>query len=737
MAGLLRSLPNRERDLALLKKTATTKQPPIMIKGSQSIIKTIDSITTMVESKLGKYKELYDCLRTEDSVREYFDAIIYNGIASIDTETSSLDPITCDLAGICLYTPGRKPVYIPVGHVSPITYMLRDNQVSREFLQDLLNICETNNVKWIVHYGKFDVRVIKNQFNLNMSVFWDTQLAAKAINPNESAALKDLHFKYCATKDSESLTYDKLFNNIPFTYIPISAAYLYAAGDPLKTFELYEYQKAKLNRRKIPGVYNVFRNIEIPLMPVIAEMEEKGIGFDLDFASELSKKYNSQLKLDLEEVHRILNTYKDKIDHFKRSHADGYKLSDPINVGSSTQLAIVLYDILGYKSPNRNLPRGTGGDILRALRCPLSNAILNYRKTKVLLSTFIDKLPNSVNTKTGRIHCKFNQDGTDTGRISSSDPNMQNIPARNKEIRKMFIPAQGNVFISCDFSQQEPRILAHMSGDKALIEAYAEGRDIYAWIASKIYDERYEDCKETFPDGTDNPAGEKRRSSVKSIVLGVMYGRGAKAIAEQIGCTPEEAQKIIDLFFDTFPLIKKWMDKTIADAHKTGYVETAWGRRRVLKDINLTPYEVTWSDGQPVDVNTRSRYIRELSKAWGREERKMVIDRALKANIILKDNRGYIAEAERQAINTPIQGSAADMTKIAMIRVQNDAELRSLGCCIVLQVHDELICECPRENADIVGQRISQIMIDSAKGVISVPMKCDVKTTLRWYGEAI
>lgn len=737
MAGLLGSLSGRERDFALLKKIATTKQAPMVLKGSKSLIGTIDSISATVETKLGKYKDLYECIRDEDEAQEYFDDIIHNGVAAIDTETSSLDAISCDFAGLCLYTLGRKPVYIPVGHVSAITNELRTDQLSLDFLAEQLKRCVEADVKWITHYGKFDVRVIKNKMRVDIPIYWDTYVASKCLNFDESAALKDLHFKYCDTKDAESLTYDKLFNDIPFTYVPISAAYLYAAGDPLKTYELYAYQKKILNRRKSPDNFNIFRYIEMPLLLAIAEIENTGVVFDFEFAAELSQQYNAKLKTDLANVYQVLDSYKDKIDYFRRTNSDGYKLSDPINIASPTQLAIILYDVLELISPDPKTPRGTGEKILKALNCPLSSVILEYRKTEKLLSTYIDKLPQVVNRDTGRVHCSFNQFGAATGRLSSSDPNMQNIPARNKEIRKMFVAAPGNVFISCDFSQQEPRILAHMSGDTALIEAYAEGRDIYAWIASKIYGERYEDCKETFPDGTDNKAGEKRRSSVKSIVLGVMYGRGAKAIAEQIKSTPEEAQQIIDLFFDTFPLIKKWMDKTISDAHKTGYVETAWGRRRVLKDIKLSPYEVTRVDGQPVDANTKRRYIQELSKVWGNEQRRAVIGRAHREGFILRDNKGYIAEAERQAINTPIQGSAADMTKIAMIRVQNDPVLRRFGCCIVLQVHDELICECPKQHAEFCGKRISEIMIDSAKGVISVPMKCDVKTTLRWYGEAI
>lgn len=676
MAGLLKSLPpraTRQSDAAAVSKASKSRSiAPTVKGGGKGIYDRISTITAVVNTKLGKYKDKYLLLRDEESVSKYFRAITDAGEGAIDTETDSLDPITCSLAGVCLYTPGQKPAYIPLHHISYITGVESANQVADDEIKKHLIECEEAGVKWVMHNAKFDIRVVKNQLGVKIKCYWDTLLAAKCLNENESAALKDLHLKYCKTEDTESLTYEKLFDGIPFTQIPISTSYLYSAGDGVKTWELMEFQKQHLNRNKLPGPYYVFKNIEMPLIPVVADMEDTGITLDMEFASTLSEKYNKLLAEREQKFYEVLGMYSDEIEDYKRKNPS-HKLSDPISISSPMQIAILLYDILKLTSPDRKKPRGTGEDILVALKVPLSNAILEYRETAKLLSTYVDKLPNVVNQKTGRIHCNFNQYGAATGRFSSSDPNMQNIPSHNKEIRKMFSAAKGYVLVSCDFSQQEPRTLAHMSKDTNLIEAYKAGKDIYAWIAEKIYKVPYEECKEFRPDGTKNPEGKKRRDSVKSIILGIMYGRGAKAIAEQIGCSVKKAQDIVDQFFSAFPKVRKWMDEVMEKAHITGYVETAWGRKRRLPDLLLDEFEFKMSGSQPayfdplafdstVEVSndvpeaTKQEYIKRLKKLWSMTEKRKVMMEAKERGIIIKDNGGFIADAERQCINSVIQG---------------------------------------------------------------------------------
>jgi DNA polymerase I-like protein with 3'-5' exonuclease and polymerase domains len=755
--GLLKSLPPRatkQSDAQAVSKASRTQTVAPTVKGGKGIFSTIATVISVVNTKLGKYKDRYVLLREEQEVRDYFDAIIQAGIAGIDTETSSKDPMTCALAGVCLYTPGQKPAYIPLHHVSYITGVETSGQVDEAVVIECLKKCNAAGVKWIYHNAKFDMRVIWNKLHVYMTVFWDTYQAARCLNENElSNELKELHLKYCKSDDKEALTFDKLFEGIPFTHIPISTGYLYAAGDPLKTFELYEYQKQYLNRMRLPGPYNVFRNIEIPLIPVVADMEDTGVCLDLEFAKVLSEKYHKIMQEREANYVKVLEMYKPEIDAFRKLNP-GVKLDEPINANSPKQLAALLYDILNLKSPDKDKPRGTGEEILTALKHPLSKAIMDVRETAKLLSTYIDKMPEILNPNDGRLHCNYNQYGADTGRFSSSDPNLQNIPSHNKEIRKMFSSSEGYVLISCDFSQQEPRTLAHCSGDPELIQRYAEGKDIYAWIASSIYNKPYDDCKEKFPDGTDNPEGKKRRDSVKCIILGIMYGRGVRSIAEQLGISTKEAQSIIDKFYKAFPKVKEWMDNIIKRAKETGYVETVWGRKRRLPDVQLPPYEFSYVGEQSpnfdplafddqtatsdeVDEVTQRYYIKKLKDTWKAADRRAIIAEAYKQGIRIKDNGGYIAEAERQCINSIIQGSSADMSKLAMIAIFNDEQLRKWKYKMLIPVHDEIIGECPVEYAKQCAERVSMLMINAAKERISVPMKCDAEITKVWYGEEV
>lgn len=740
----------KEQDKAVIDKTKNMNTAVMSVKGGKSVLDTINSITAVVNTKLGKYKDKYVVLRTEEEILDYFNTIQQNGIASIDTETSGLDPISDELAGICVYTPNKKSAYIPYGHISYITGQKVANQPSKELLQKAFN--NLTDVKWIFHNAKFDIRFMRNQLGIKLIAYWDTMLASRCIDENESASLKNLHLKYCKTEDTESLTYDKLFEGISFTLIPIKTGYLYAAGDAKKTFDLYEYQKTILNRRNAPGPYNVFMNIEMPIIDVIADMEDTGITLDIEFAKQLSEKYHKQLDEQEASVYNIINNYKDKIDAYKKRNPDN-KLSEPINISSPTQIAILLYDILGLVSPDKNKPRGTGEEILLALNHPLSQVILDYRGTQKLLSTYIDKMPQIVNTKTGKIHCSFNQYGAKTGRFSSDNPNMQNIPSHNKEIRKMFGARDGYALVGSDFSQQEPRTLAHMSGDKELIKAYSEGKDIYAWIASFIYNVPYEQCKEFNADGTKNPEGKERRTSVKSIILGIMYSRGDKSVAEQLGVSINEAKDIINKFFDSFPSVKDFIDKTQLNAHKLGYVTTAWGRIRHLPDMLLDEYEFYYEEGKsndfdPLDFSSSNistevpkkivdKYTKQLSKTFSFKDKNTIKDQLKQQGIIVKDNGGKIADASRQCVNSIIQGTSADMTKLAMINIHKDKLLNEWGFKLLLQVHDEVIGECPIENAKKCADRLSEIMINSAKEKISVPMKCDAEITKVWYGDVL
>lgn len=730
--GLLFNFPavgNKQDTKQLIQKTTQKRKAPITVTGSANKIETIIS---MAKSMLSKNEQLEMLLLTDkQEIINYFDKAVKNGIITIDTETTSLDVIQCDIAGICLHTPGMSACYISIGHINYITGTPLNTNVDKKFITQQLQRLVDNKVKLIFHNAKFDIRVIKWQLGITLKPYWCTQIAGNILNENEPHGLKYLYERYCGSGDTSHLdTFEKLFKGVPFTSVPPEVGYLYAAKDSLMTYELYLFQSKYLNSTgKLAKMYDLFMNIEMRVLPYVAEMEDTGVKIDTEFGKKLSDKYNAQLV-------EIDNKIKTEIGKLNINYAHYPKLSNPINIASPTQLAILLYDILELKSPDKKSPRGTGEEILNKFNLPLCKLILEYRGVAKLVTTYIDKLPKCINPKTNKLHCQFNQYGAKTGRFSSSDPNLQNIPSHNHEIRQMFVADDGYYFVGGDFSQQEVKVFAHMSNEKQMIQAYKEGKDIYALMASIVYKIDYEECKEFRPDGSTNPEGKQRRSNMKSVVLGLLYGRGVNSIAEQTGMSVNEAQAIVDSFFDTFPTIKKFVDDSQQHARDYGYVETAYHRKRRLPDIRLPKYEITLLDKSPAPANVVQAYTTRLDKAWGRDK-KSIIAEAREQGFLIKDNGGFIAQAERQCVNSIIQGSSADITKKAIIAIFENKRLNELGFKLCLTIHDEVIGICPKENAKECGQILSKTMINCCTDKISVPMSVDCSITAKWYGEEI
>ena len=306
-------------------------------------------------------------------------------------------------------------------------------------------------------------------------------------------------------------------------------------------------------------------------------------------------------------------------------------------------------------------------------------------------------------------------------------------------------------------SQQEPKVMTQMCGDPKMIRAYQEGKDLYAEIAALSFNTTYDNCLEFRPDGTTNPEGKNRRSQAKSILLGVLYGRGVPSIAEQLGTTTKKAQAIKDSVFKGFPAIPQFEEDSLDMAYEKGYVTTLWGRKRRLPDLQLPEYEFRWKDGVPPDddlldfttdndsegqvsyevsEDIQQKYIRKLRQAYFGQKRK-IFEEANKEGIWIVDNGGKIADAQRQCVNARIQGSAADMSKLAMILVGNDERLKELGFRLLIPVHDELIAECPEENVKECSERFAMLMSKAAESGLSIPIKCDVSVTKEWYGDEL
>ena len=500
----------------------------ISVKSGNGLLGRINEIKAVVERNLGQYKDKYIVIREEDVLHDYIDTAIKNNIIAIDTETDGLDPLQNHIAGICIYTPGQKAAYIPIGHISYVTNMPVTNQLPKEVVAEEFIRLFNSGIDVDMFNANFDIRVLRNMVGIhNAYCTWDAYLAGRLLNENEEHRnLKYLHNKYCLDGKGDAFKFDDLFKGIPFTYIPINTGYLYAAHDPEITFELCDYQRKHLRpdheREDMRQLYWVFKNIEMPCVDVVTKMEDTGILFDMNYQQQLSEKYNELLKEAEAEAHKCIAVYAKEIEAYKSHHID-HKLDSPINIGSPTQLAILLYDILKIEPVDKKSPRSTGVEALTKIDNPICKAILKYREINKLLSTYIDKLPECVNSDDGRIHCSFNQYGADTGRMSSSDPNLQNIPSHNKDIRKMFVASPGYVLMSSDFSQQEPKCLAALcrrQGDDQMYQTFMEGKDLYSEIASKAFNKPYEQCREFNEDGSTNEAGKRRRTQAKSILLG-------------------------------------------------------------------------------------------------------------------------------------------------------------------------------------------------------------------------
>lgn len=771
----------QKKALEMLSKKSSKKQVAKVVP--KSISGKVQLAKEMSQEVFADKLDRLALLDNENKIREYIDCAITNGIIAVDTETNGLDRIDGKIAGVCLYTPGQKGVYIPVRHESFMTGIELKTNISPEFMNEQFERMNKSNIKYVLHNAKFDMHILWWMLGIKIIPYWDTQIGSQLLNENEPHKLKVLYKKYVdnADENSKVASFNSLFKGIEFNKVPPDVAYMYASFDPIMTYELYQFQynfidiNGKYCKEKgLERVAEVFRNIEMPLIQVVFEMECTGVKIDTELADKLKAQYTKHKDAAEEKFNLEIEKLNDKFDKlmiknpaaYNKLFKDGIR---KVSISSPTQLAILFYDVLEFESPDKKSPRGTGEAILKSFNHPLVDSILEYRSMSKLLSTYIEAIPQHIAKRDNRLHANFNQYGAKTGRFSSSDPNLQNIPSQKTtlsdgtvidaghDIRQMFIAGDGMVIVGGDFSQQEPRCLAHMSDDPHMLQAYLEGKDLYATIASKIYKMPYDECKEFRADGTVNPDGKARRTSVKPVLLGLMYGRGVPSIAEQMKISTQEAQKIIDDFYAEFPKVKEFVDFAQTFARDYGFVETAWGRKRRLSDMQLPPIEIkpcikSYSDNfdpfafdatesipqdDYVPDEVYRKYYTLLNRARGRQQQQKVKELAEQEGYTIKDNRGFIEDAKRQCVNSIIQGSAADMTKLTMIKIFNDEELNKLGYKLIIPVHDEVLGICSRENAKAVRDRLEYIMVHIVDGKFKIPMKCDIEVTERWYGEGI
>lgn len=651
-----------------------------------------------------------ETIRTPERLKEYMDHCKQSGEYVLDVETTGLDIYNDILVGICLYTPGETSAYVPFNHTDLQNVRVAD-QMSEEQVRDIvIPYLQDQELRCINHNIKFDNKKLAWDWKqIIVNIYWDTLIAGYVLNENEPHGLKPLYNKYILHGKGSSEDYGDLFEGIPFNYVPIEVATVYGANDGFKTYALYKFQAQYLRedhpREDFRKMYYVFREVEMPLIPLCTDMEMRGVEIREDFAKELSEDFNKEMV----EVEAKCDAYVEQFKQYILDHNNLMRLTKgtcKINYSSPQQVAALFYDIFKLRSVSRKEPRGTGDKIIQKF---LSTAkkkdtkksrefaefLENYQRfkeIKKLLGTYVDKIPQVKEPKINAVYTTYNQYGAKTGRFSSSDTvskiNLQNIPSKEKRIRKIFKARDGYKLVGGDFSQIEPRVLAFLSGDKSMINAYKEGKDLYAIMGSQVYQLPYEDCREFYPDGTVNAEGKHRRTTMKSVLLGIMYERGATAIGEQFNKSAEWAQQLIDNFYKSFPKINQYRLKIENMAETYGYVTTITGRKRRLPDMQLED----------------------------------------------KDDYRY-QEAHRQSLNSVIQGSSADIMKLSMIAIYNDPRYKALDCHMIITVHDELIMEVPEEHIKEGAELLVGTMKRVGHSLIDLPMSVDAEVNDYWYGE--
>ncbi|MBO5251326.1 MAG: DNA polymerase I [Bacteroidaceae bacterium] len=589
----------------------------------------------------------YQLIDTEEKRNEFLQIIKTKKIFSLDTETTGTDPIAAELVGMSFSFAPNQAFYVPVP---------ADQEKATQIVNEFKELLENEETLKVGQNIKYDMLVLSH-YGVNVQgPMFDTMIAHYVLQPelrHNMDYLAEIYLHY-QTIHIEELIGGKGKNQRNMRDLAPEAIYEYACEDADITLQLKDILEKELKEQ---GADKLFYDIEMPLVPVLAYMERNGVRVDTDALKETSQHFTARMKQIEEEVHQLAGM--------------------EFNVSSPKQVGEVLFDKLKIVEKAKKTKTGqyvTSEEVLEGLRNKheIVGKILDYRGLKKLLSTYIDALPLLINPRTGKIHTSFNQTVTATGRLSSSNPNLQNIPIRNedgKEIRKAFIPEEGCEFFSADYSQIELRIMAHLSGDANMIEAFREGDDIHAATAAKVY-----------KIGLDEVTREQR-SKAKTANFGIIYGISVFGLAERMNVPRSEAKELIDGYFQTYPQIKEFMDKSIASAREKGYIETVFGRKRFLPDINSH-------------------------------------------NAVV---RGY---AERNAINAPIQGSAADIIKVAMVGIYRRFISEGLRSTMILQVHDELnFSVYPEEK-----EKVQQIVIEEMEKAyaMQVPLRADCGWGNNW-----
>lgn len=708
-------------------------------------------------------------IESKEQLHDYATKLIESGYAGIDTETTGLDRIHDTIVGSSLYYPGGVECYIPNKHLVPIFDQPYKGQLTYEDVQEEFQRIADSNVKLIFANADFDLAMIYKDYKVdfNDSCYYDVILAWRCIKENElHNGLKELYNKYVMKGVGDPKKFSDFFSPQLFPYCKPQIAKLYAANDAKITFELFKWQlpyvtksHKKCQDNHLERIADLVWNVEFPLIKVCSNLHRLGMYIDKETCKVLMERYHSQLNEANAELKSMVQGIIDERGYTVPSSVKKPFLSgSEFNPKSTLHVKYLLYTLLGLPVPKGG-KQGTGKEILNEVNLPVTNQILKVRSLNVLIDTFVDKLPKST-TSDSRIHALFRSTGAATGRFSSAEPNLMNIPSRSVDIRHMFRATPGYVILSSDYSAQEPRITAYVANEPKMIDAFKHDRDVYATIASVAFKVPYEQCLEFHPETHEyQPDGKKRRNEAKTILLGVTYGRSVPSIADQLYRKRDDmsqdekiksAQKVYDAVMNNFPGIRNAMLGAQEQARRYGYTETILGRRRHLPDMQLPEFEFKPMPGyvnpdiDPLDPNTLhqkeeipNRITDALLKEFkGYKYFGQIVKRTkqlAEEHIRVINNRAKINDASRQTLNSIIQGSAAEQTKMAILELENDPDWKRVGGRLLTPVHDELVAEVPIDNWKEGGEILSRCMVDAAS-FLPFPSKCDVEYSLRWYG---
>lgn len=755
---------------------ATINKVAEISKASKSNPKKVDKNITSELSRISQqvieyFKDSEAILiTTRDELHSYIDKVIEAGIFAYDTETTGLDRFRDHIVGSSLYYPGGVECYIPNKHLVPIFDQPYKNQLDYEDVKAEFDRLVSAKCKLVLFNADFDLAVTHIWYKVDfMPIFYfDCYVAWKCLKENElHNGLKELYNKYVLGGKGDPKKFTDFFKVSLFPYCKPQIAKLYAANDAKITFIFYEWllpyvtkDNSKCKEHHLERIADLIWNIEFPMVKICQTLFRTGIYLDTDVSTALVNRYHEEIA---DEEAKLAVMVQEIID--KNIYKVPSKAKKPFNTGkdfnctSPLHVKYLLYTLMGLPDNVGKKKGSTDKDVLNDINLPVTNQILKVRSLSTLINTFVDKLPNSV-TPDGRIHAQFNSVIAATGRMSSSNPNLQNIPSHAVDIRHMFRATPGYVLISSDYSAQEPRITAFISGDPKMQQAFRDGRDVYATVASFAFGVPYEQCLEFHPETHEyQPEGKQRRNEAKFILLGISYGRSVPSIADQLygkrtDMTDEEkvskAQEVYDKVLNSFPHLRNAMIGAENQARTKGYVETILGRRRHLPNMQLPKYEFTVMPGyvnpdiDPLDLSTLDnkdsippRIVKQLTKEfeslkyWGQVVKRTKELAETKIRVI--NNKSKIAEESRKTLNSVIQGSAADQTKMAMIALYHNEDWKRIGGRLLIPVHDELIAEVPEEYKDEGGKILSQTMIDAAS-FLPFPSKCDVEMCIHWYG---